>query len=103
MASVGIEPSLMGYAPVLAVKKVLKKARLNIKNIDLFEINEAFAAQSLPVIRDLKIDKYLDDKINLNGGAIALGHPIGASGSRIVVTLINEMITRDVKKGSSGL
>ena len=76
------------------------KANWKIEEIDLFEINEAFAAQSIAVIRELKIDKA---KVNVNGGAIALGHPIGASGTRILVTLIHEMIKRDVKKGLATL
>ena len=99
-ASVGIEPSLMGLGPIEAVRQSIKKANWNIEDIDLFEINEAFAAQSIAVIQELKIDKK---KVNVNGGAIALGHPIGASGTRILVTLIHEMIKRDVKKGLATL
>ncbi|MDA9085146.1 acetyl-CoA C-acetyltransferase, partial [Candidatus Pelagibacter sp.] len=86
-ASCGVEPSLMGLGPIPAVNMALKKANWKIEDVDLFEINEAFAAQTIAVIRDLKIQK---EKINVNGGAIALGHPIGASGTRILVTLIHE-------------
>jgi len=99
-ASVGIDPALMGLGPIEAVRESIKKAKWNIDEIDLFEINEAFAAQSIVVIRELGIDK---NKVNVNGGAIALGHPIGASGARILVTLIHEMIKRDVKKGLATL
>ena len=99
-ASCGVEPSLMGLGPIPAVNMVLKKARWNIEDVDLFEINEAFAAQSIAVIRDLKIPKEI---VNVNGGAIALGHPIGASGTRILVTLIHEMIRQDKSKGCATL
>ena len=99
-ASVGVDPSLMGLGPIEAVRKAIKKAKWNLDEIDLFEINEAFAAQSLAVIRELKIDQ---NKVNVNGGAIALGHPIGASGARILVTLIHEMIKQDKKKGCATL
>jgi len=95
-ASCGVEPSLMGLGPISAVNRALKKAGWKIEDIDLFEINEAFAAQSIAVIRDLKISKEI---VNVNGGAIALGHPIGASGTRILVTLIHEMIKQDKSKG----
>ena len=95
-ASVGVEPSLMGLGPIGAVKKAIKKANWKIDEIDLFEINEAFAAQSIAVINELKIDK---NKVNVNGGAIALGHPIGASGARILVTLLHEMKKQNKKKG----
>jgi acetyl-CoA C-acetyltransferase len=78
----------------------VKKARWNLDEIDLFEINEAFAAQSIAVIRELNID---ENKVNVNGGAIALGHPIGASGARILVTLIHEMMKRNAKKGLASL
>ena len=87
-ASVGVDPSLMGLGPIEAVREAIKKAKWNLDEIDLFEINEAFAAQSIAVIRELDIDQ---NKVNVNGGAIALGHPIGASGARILVTLIHEM------------
>jgi acetyl-CoA acyltransferase len=91
MASAGCEPSLMGYGPVPAVKKALKKANLQVTDIDLFELNEAFAAQSLPVIKDLGLMDVMQEKVNLNGGAIALGHPLGCSGTRIIGSLIREM------------
>ena len=99
-ASCGVEPSLMGLGPIPAVKEALKKANWSLKNIDLFEINEAFAAQSIAVIKELKIPKEI---VNVNGGAIALGHPIGASGARILVTLIHEMIKQNKSKGCATL
>ena len=99
-ASCGVEPSLMGLGPIPAVNMALKKAGWKIEDIDLFEINEAFAAQSIAVIRDLKIPKEI---VNVNGGAIALGHPIGASGTRILVTLIHEMIRQGKNKGCATL
>ena len=86
-ASAGIHPSIMGYAPVYAVQKVLKKAGLTVEDIDLFEINEAFAAQATACIRDLKIPSY---KANVNGGAIALGHPVGATGARLTINIISQ-------------
>ena len=99
-ATCGVEPSLMGSGPIPASKKALEKANWTIKDIDLVESNEAFAAQSLAVIKELKIPL---EKVNVNGGAIALGHPIGASGARIIVTLVHEMIKRDLKKGLATL
>ena len=99
-ASCGVNPSLMGTGPIPSTKKALDLAGWNIKDVDLFEINEAFAAQSIAVVKTLSIP---DEKVNVNGGAIALGHPIGASGTRILVTLIHEMIRRDVKKGLATL
>ena len=99
-ASVGVDPSLMGLGPIEAVRKAIKKAKWNLADIDLFEINEAFAAQSLAVIKELNIDQ---DKVNVNGGAIALGHPIGASGARILVTLIHEMKRQNKNKGCATL
>ena len=99
-ASVGIDPALMGLGPIEAVRKAIKKAKWNLDEIDLIEINEAFAAQSIAVIRKLGIDK---NKVNVNGGAIALGHPIGASGARILVTLIHEMKKQNKKKGCATL
>ena len=99
-ASCGVDPSLMGTGPIPASKKALDLAGWSIKDVDLFEINEAFAAQSIAVVRTLSIP---DEKVNVNGGAIALGHPIGASGTRILVTLIYEMIRRDVNKGLASL
>ena len=99
-ASCGVEPSLMGLGPIPAVKEALNKADWNINDVDLFEINEAFAAQSIAVIKELKISA---EKVNVNGGAIALGHPIGASGTRILVTLIHEMIKQNKSKGCAAL
>jgi len=99
-ATCGVDPSLMGSGPIPASKKALEKANWKIEDLDLIESNEAFAAQSLAVIKDLKIPA---EKVNVNGGAIALGHPIGASGARIVVTLLHEMKKRDSKKGLATL
>lgn len=99
-ASAGVDPKIMGYGPVPASKKALAKARMTIKDIDLVEANEAFAAQSLSVVKDLELDT---EKTNVNGGAVALGHPIGCSGTRILVTLIYEMIKRDSKTGLATL
>ena len=99
-ASCGVDPALMGTGPIPSSKKALELAGWNIKDVDLFEINEAFAAQSLAVLKTLSIP---EEKVNVNGGAIALGHPIGASGTRILVTLIHEMIKRDVHKGLATL
>ncbi len=96
----GVDPSIMGYGPFAATKKALEKSGLTIDDMDLIEANEAFAAQSLAVARDLKFDM---SKVNVNGGAIALGHPIGASGARILVTLLYEMQKRDAKKGLATL
>ena len=99
-ASVGVDPSIMGLGPIEAVRKAVKKASWNLDEVDLFEINEAFAAQSIAVIRELNIDQ---NKVNVNGGAIALGHPIGASGTRILVTLIYEMKRQNKKRGCATL
>ena len=99
-ATCGVDPSLMGSGPIPASKEALQKAGWKVSDLDLIESNEAFAAQSLAVIKDLGIPK---EKVNVNGGAIALGHPIGASGARILVTLIHEMIKRDSKKGLATL
>ena len=99
-ASCGVDPALMGTGPIPSSKKALDLAGWNIKDVDLFEVNEAFAAQSLAVLNTLSIP---EEKVNVNGGAIALGHPIGASGTRILVTLIHEMIKRDVNKGLATL
>lgn len=99
-SNAGVDPSVMGIGPVTAVKKVLEKAKLSLEDIELIEANEAFAAQSLAVDRELQLNK---DILNVNGGAIALGHPIGASGARILVTLIHEMRRRQAKKGLATL
>ena len=99
-ASCGVDPSLMGTGPIPSSKKALDLAGWSVKDVDLFEINEAFAAQSIAVLKTLSIP---EEKVNVNGGAIALGHPIGASGTRILVTLIHEMIKQDVKKGLATL
>lgn len=95
----GCDPSIMGYGPVPATKKVLKRAGLEVKDIELWELNEAFAAQSLPVLKDLGLLESMDDKVNVNGGAIALGHPLGCSGARIIGTLLHEMKRRDLTLG----
>ena len=99
MGVAGCDPATMGYGPVPATNKALKRAGLSIDDIDLFEFNEAFAAQALSCVRALKVEDKLDDKINLNGGAIALGHPLGCSGSRISGTLINLMEGQDANLG----
>ena len=99
-SSVGVDPSVMGLGPIEAVRGSIKKARWNLEEVDLFEINEAFAAQSIAVIRELGIDQ---NKVNVNGGAIALGHPIGASGARILVTLIHELKRQKKNKGCATL
>ncbi|WP_273325568.1 acetyl-CoA C-acetyltransferase [Vallitalea guaymasensis] len=99
-ASVGLDPKIMGLGPVNAVKKALEKANLTIDDIGLFELNEAFAVQSLGVLEQLGIQ---EEKVNVNGGAIAIGHPIGASGARILVTLLHEMMKRKVRYGVAAL
>jgi len=99
-ATCGVEPALMGSGPIPASKKALEKANWKVEDLDLIESNEAFAAQSIAVIKELKIPF---EKVNVNGGAIALGHPIGASGARVVVTLIHEMIKRGAKRGLATL
>tara|TARA_Y200000002_G_C22606391_1_gene631820 strand:+ start:8 stop:715 length:708 start_codon:yes stop_codon:yes gene_type:complete len=99
-ASCGVDPAIMGTGPIPSSKKALDLAGWSVKDVDLFEINEAFAAQSIAVLKTLSIP---EEKTNVNGGAIALGHPIGASGTRILVTLVHEMIKRDVKKGLATL
>ncbi|MGN0413852.1 MAG: acetyl-CoA C-acyltransferase, partial [Lachnospiraceae bacterium] len=96
----GVDPSIMGVGPVASTKKALAKAGLTIDDMDLIEANEAFAAQSVAVAKDLGFNM---DKVNVNGGAIALGHPVGASGCRILVTLLHEMQKRDAKKGLATL
>lgn len=99
-ATEGVEPSIMGFGPVPAVKKALSRANLKVSDLDLIEANEAFAAQAIVVSRELEFDM---SKVNVNGGAIALGHPVGASGARILVTLLHEMVKRDSKKGLATL
>jgi len=99
MAYAGVDPSIMGYGPVPASHKALKKAGLAIEDIDCVELNEAFAAQSLPVIKDLKLTDVFESKVNLKGGAIALGHPLGCSGTRITTTLLNNMEDNDSTLG----
>ena len=96
----GVEPRIMGVGPVASTRKVMKKTGYQISDFDLIEANEAFAAQSVAVGHDLGFDM---DKLNVNGGAIALGHPVGASGCRILVTLLHEMAKRDAKKGLATL
>ena len=98
--SKGLDPAIMGYGPFHATKKALEKANLTVDDLDLIEANEAFAAQSIAVARDLHFDM---EKVNVNGGAVALGHPVGASGARILVTLLYEMQKRDAKKGLATL
>ncbi len=97
-ATAGVDPSCMGLGPIPAVQKALSRAGLTIKDIDLFELNEAFAAQAIPCMRELGIDPA---RVNVNGGAIALGHPLGASGARITTTLLHEMKRRGVRRGLS--
>ncbi len=99
MGIAGCDPSIMGYGPVPASKKALKAAGLSIGDMGVIELNEAFAAQSLPVVKDLGLIDVVDDKVNLNGGAIALGHPLGCSGTRISTTLINLMEAKDAQFG----
>lgn len=99
-SSAGVKPELMGVGPIPSTKKALEKAKWKIEEIDLIEINESFAAQTLSVVRELNLDI---EKVNVNGGAIALGHPIGASGARIVVSLLHEMKKRGNKKGLATL
>jgi len=100
MAVAGCDAAIMGYGPVPATQKALKRAGMTIEDIDYIELNEAFAAQSLPVIKDLKLMDKMEEKINLNGGAIALGHPLGCSGARITGTLLNVL---EGKQGTTGL
>ena len=91
MAVAGVDPAIMGYGPVPSTRKALKRAGLKIGDIDHLELNEAFAAQALPVLKDLEVLERMDEMVNLNGGAIALGHPFGCSGARISGTLLNVM------------
>lgn len=99
-ATVGVDPSIMGVGPIPASQKALEKAGWSVADLDLVEANEAFAAQACSVVRELKLDPA---KVNVNGGAIALGHPIGASGARVLTTLLHEMKRRDAKKGLATL
>ena len=99
-SSAGVDPSIMGMGPVPASQLCLKKAGWTVDDLDLMEINEAFAAQALAVNKQMGWDT---SKINVNGGAIAIGHPIGASGCRVLVTLLHEMIRRDAKRGLASL
>ena len=99
-SSVGVDPSIMGIGPVPAVQKALKNANWKIDDLDLIEANEAFAAQSIAVVKELGFDMK---RVNVNGGAIALGHPIGASGARILVSLVHELIRQDKNKGIATL
>ena len=101
IAAAGCDPAIMGFGPVPAVQKALKRANLKIQDIDLFELNEAFAAQSLPVIKELGLMEKMEDRINLNGGAIALGHPLGCSGTRITGTLLYLMKAKKARLGIS--
>jgi acetyl-CoA C-acetyltransferase len=99
-AQAGVDPSIMGTGPIPASKKALEKAGWSAQDLDLIEANEAFAAQACAVNKGLGWDT---DKVNVNGGAIAIGHPIGASGARILITLLHEMKKRDAKKGLATL
>lgn len=99
MAYAGVDPSIMGYGPVPASRKALKKAGLSISDIDCVELNEAFAAQAIPVLKDLNLLDDMENKVNLRGGAIALGHPLGCSGTRITTTLLNNMEANDATLG----
>jgi acetyl-CoA C-acetyltransferase len=99
-AHAGVDPSIMGTGPIPASRKALERAGWSVDDLDLIEANEAFAAQACAVNKDLGWDT---DRVNVNGGAIALGHPIGASGTRVFVTLLHEMIKRDAKKGLATL
>jgi len=99
MGLAGCDPAIMGYGPVPATKKAMARGGLSMEEIGLIELNEAFAAQSLPVLKDLKLLDQLEDKVNLNGGAIALGHPLGCSGARISTTLLHQMKKKDIEFG----
>jgi len=99
MAVAGVDPAIMGYGPVPATKKALKRAGLVMSDIEFAELNEAFAAQSLPVLKDIGLLDDMENKVNLNGGAIALGHPLGCSGARISTTLLHIMEDKDATMG----
>jgi acetyl-CoA C-acetyltransferase len=96
----GVAPKWVMLAPVLGVRKVLAKAGWSSDDVDLYELNEAFSVQALGVTKELGLPL---DKVNVNGGAVAIGHPIGASGARVLVTLVHEMVRRDAKKGVAAL
>ena len=96
----GLDPNVMGLGPVFAVRKLMQKLQMDLSEVDLFELNEAFAAQSLACVRELGLDQ---SKVNVNGGSIALGHPIGCSGARIVATLIGALRARSLKTGVAAL
>ena len=98
--SKGLDPAIMGYGPFHATKAALEKIDMKVEDLDLIEANEAFASQSIAVAKDLNLDP---EKVNVNGGAIAIGHPVGASGARILVTLLHEMQRRDAKTGLATL
>ena len=99
-ATGGVDPKIMGTGPIPATRKALAKGNMEVKDLDLIEANEAFASQAMSVMKDLELDPAIT---NVNGGAIALGHPIGASGARVLVTLVNEMQKRDAKNGLATL
>ena len=99
IAATGCEPSIMGYGPVSSSKKALQKAGLTMEQMDIIELNEAFAAQSIPVLKDLSLLDVMDKKVNLNGGAIALGHPLGCSGARITGSLAHQLRDNNKKYG----
>jgi len=99
-ASAGLDMKYVLVAPILAVPKCLKKEGIGIDDVELFEINEAFSGSTVAVLRELKLDP---SRVNVNGGSVALGHPIGASGCRVLVTLLHEMIRRDLKTGLASL
>jgi acetyl-CoA acyltransferase len=99
MAVAGCDPAIMGYGPVPATRKALKRAGMELSDIQVVELNEAFAAQGLAVLKDLGLLETMDDKVNLNGGAIALGHPLGCSGARITTTLLNAMEWKGAQVG----
>jgi acetyl-CoA C-acetyltransferase len=99
-ATAGVDPAVMGTGPIPATQLALKRAGWKVEDLDLIEANEAFAAQACAVVRELQLDP---DKVNVNGGAIALGHPIGASGTRVLVTLLHEMRRRDARRGLATL
>lgn len=99
MAVAGVDPSIMGYGPVPATHKALERAGMSMKDIDIVELNEAFSAQAIPVLKDLELLDVMDDKVNLHGGAIALGHPLGCSGTRLIATLLNLMEQSDRQTG----